>query len=362
MKILQVASSLFGSGGIEKSVLHLAGGLRERGHEVHVAAWRDTWVWRQAQAQGFETVLLRVRKQQDWAALGPYARLLRRGGYDIVNTHFSPDYIVPAVAARLVRQRGCVLTRYFVGPWRGFKRRLYGGMLYPKIIAVSDAVRCALLSGGLAESQVATVYGGVPVRAQAVAPAPLREELGLPADSVLIGIVARLAPEKGHRFLLEAMRDVAPDAVCLVAGQGPEEAALRAYVAANGLADRVRFLGWRLDSDAIIAALDIVVQPSLWEEACSLSIMEAMSLGKPLVATHSGGNAELIAQEESGLLVAKGDVPALAEALNRLARDPGLCGRMGEAGRQRQAERFSVEAMAADTERIYLETLESCPH
>ena len=353
MKILQVASSLFGSGGIEKSVLHLACGLRERGHEVHIAAWCDTWVWQQAQAQGFETIPLRVRKQQDWSALGPYMRVLRRGGYDIVNTHFSPDYIVPATAARLVHQQGRVLTRYFVGPWKGFKRRMYGGMLYPKIIAVSEAVRNALLSGSLPEAQVTTVHGGVPVREQAVVPAPLRKELGLPADAVLIGIVARLAPEKGHRFLLEAMRAVDRKAVCLVAGEGPEETALREYAAANGLADRVYFLGWRLDSDAIMAALDVVVQPSLWEEACSLSILEAMSLGKPLVATLSGGNAELIVQDETGLLVAKHDVPALTEALNRLACDPGLRERMGAAGRRRQVERFSVQAMAADTERVY---------
>ena len=357
MKILQVASSLFGSGGIEKSVLHLACGLRERGHEVHIAAWRETWVWQQAQAQGLETIPLRVRKQQDWAALGPYMRVLREGRYDIVNTHFSPDYIVPAAAARLTHQQGCVLTRYFVGPWKGFKRRMYGGMLYPKIIAVSEAVRSALLSGGLPESQVVTVYGGVQVREQAVVPAPLREELNLPADAVLIGIVARVAPEKGHRFLLEAMRAVDHNAVCLVVGEGPAEAALRAYATANGLADRVRFLGWRLDSDAVMAALDIVAQPSLWEEACSLSIMEAMSLGKPLVATYSGGNAELIAEDETGLLVAKNDVPALTEALNRLARDPDLRGRMGAAGRRRQAERFSVQTMASGTERLYEECL-----
>jgi len=357
LKILQVASALFGSGGIEKSVLHLACGLRERGHEVHIAAGCDTWIWQQAQAQGLETIPLRLRKQRDWSALGPYMRVLRNGQYDIVNTHFSPDYVVPATAARLVHQQGRVLTRYIVKPWNGFKRRVYGGMLYPKIIAVSDAVRNALLSGGLPESQVATVHGGVPVREQAGAPAPLREELGLPADAVLIGIVARLAREKGQRFLLEAMRDVDRKAVCLVVGRGPEEASLRAYRTAHGLADRVHFLGWRLDSDAVIAALDVVVQPSLWEEACSLSIMEAMSLGKPLVATRSGGNAELIAQDETGLLVAKHDVPALTEALNRLARDPGLRQRMGDAGQKRQAECFSIQAMAASTERVYQETL-----
>jgi glycosyltransferase involved in cell wall biosynthesis len=357
LKILQVGSSLPGSGGIEKSVLHNACGLRERGHEVHITARPDTWLWQRAQENGFPTLSVTVRHHQDVAALRPYLRLLRAGGYDIVNTHFSPDYLVAALAARLARQRGIVMTRYVVKPWRGYRRWLYGAALYAHILTVSEAVRRALLSGGIPADRVTTVHGGVETRRKELVPARLREELGIPEETALIGIVSRIAPEKGHRYLLEAMRDVTAAAVCLVVGDGPDRAAMREYVCAHGLEAHVRFLGWRADSEAVIAALDVVVQPSLWEEACSLAIMEAMSLARPVVATRVGGNVELIAPDETGILVPKADAPALADALNALARDAGLRRRMGAAARERQIAGFSVQTMAASTEKVYSEIL-----
>jgi glycosyltransferase involved in cell wall biosynthesis len=357
VKILQVGSSLPGSGGIEKSVLHNACGLRERGHEVHITARPATWLWQRAQENGFTLLPVTVRYHLDFAVLRSYLHLLRAGRYDIVNTHFSPDYLVPALAARWVRQRGIVMTRYVVKPWRGFRRWLYGAALYPHIITVSEAVRSALRAGGIPADRMTTVHGGVETRRKEVAPACLRAELGIAEETALIGIVSRIAPEKGHRALLEAMRDVKADAVCLVVGEGPEEAALRDYARAHNLEARVRFLGWRLDSDAVMAALDIVVQPSLWEEACSLAIMEAMSLARPVVATRVGGNVELIAPGETGMLVPKADAPALADALNALARDAAMRRRMGAAARERQIAGFSVQTMAAGTERVYEKVL-----
>jgi glycosyltransferase involved in cell wall biosynthesis len=357
VKILQVASSLPGSGGIEKSVLHLATGLRARGHEVEITAIPDSWVWKQAQEKGFVTLPVAVRNQHDFAALRPYTQIFRRGNYDIVNVHFSPDYLIPALAAKRAGQRGVVMTRYIVKPWRGVKRWLYGDTLYERILAVSEAVRGALLAGGIAPERVITVHGGVEIPTETLAPAPLREELHLPPEAVLIGIVSRIAPEKGHRFLLEAMRDVDSRAVCLVVGEGPDEAGLQEFVRANGLESRVRFLGWRLDSAAIMTALDIVVQPSLWEEACSLAIMEAMSLGKALIVTRVGGNPELVLHEQSGLVVPKEDSVALAAALNTLVRSSETRQRMGKAARERQRAGFSIETMTAGTEKVYSELL-----
>lgn len=357
VKILQVASSLPGSGGIEKSVIHLAAGLRERGHEVEITAIPDSWVWKQAQEKRFDVHSLTVRHQHDLAAFLPYVRLLRRKRYDIVNVHFSPDYLVPALAAKHAGQHGMVMTRYIVKPWRGLRRRLYGEMLYDRILAVSEAVRGALLEGGIAQERVVAVHGGVEIPTESLAPAPLREELNLAPDSVLIGIVSRIAPEKGHRYLLEAMRNVDSRAICLVVGEGPDEPSLRSFVRENDLENRVRFLGWRLDSAAVMGALDIVVQPSLWEEACSLAIMEAMSLGKPLVVTRVGGNPELVLHEQSGLVVPKENADALAAALNILTGDSQKRRQMGEAARERQRAGFSVQTMTAATERNYQEIL-----
>ncbi len=357
MKILQVGSALFSSGGIEKTILRISEGMRVLGHEVHITAPPDTWVWRSAQERGFTTIPIAIRHQHDFRALGPYKQLLRREYYHIINTHFSPDYLIPALAARLERQSGMVMTRHLCRPWRGFKRWLYGEALYHRIIAVSEAVRRALLSGGMREGQVATVHVGVDLPACAGDHASLRAELNLPPNAVLIGILSRISPEKGHRFLLEAMRSVDGGAYCLVVGDGKDAPVMQAYTQANGLAERVRFLGWRQDSDAILTALDIVVQPSVWEEACSGAIIEAMSQGKPLVATRVGGNPELVEHGLNGLIVPKEDAGALAGALNTLIRDTELRQGMGKAGLKRQRERFSVRTMTENMERVYAELL-----
>lgn len=359
MKILQIGSSLPGSGGIEKFLLHLSEGLRERQHEVHIAARPDAWLWKQAQERGFTLQPLTVAHTHDFRAFAPCRRLFAAGRYDIIATHFSPDYLVPALAARLTGQRGLVLTRHVVGRWRPYKGWLYGKALYPRLIGVSEAVRTALLQSGIAPERVVTVHGATPPPSPVTLPAPLRQELDIPEEAVLIGIVSRLAVEKGHRVLLEALAQVSEQAVCIIAGSGPEEERLRSFATAQHLDARVRFLGWRQDSEAIMRALDIVVQPSLWEEAWGLAIMEAMALGKPVVATQTGGIPELIAHGQAGLLVPKHDAAALADALNALIADPALRARMGQAGQERQRARFSLEALAANTEAVYADLLAS---
>lgn len=356
MKILQVASSLFDKGGIEKSVVSLSIGLRERGHDVAIAAPAGSWIQEQAQIENIEILPMAVRSQYDLSRVVPFSRLFSQRRYDVVNTHFSPDYIIPALAAQISGQPHLVMTRYHVKPWRGTKRWLYEkGLGYSKIIAVSHAVRNALLEGGIAGEFVEVVHGGVPSQLQPSL--ALRAELGLSSHCILVGIVSRISPEKGHRLLLEAMRHVDQNVVCLVVGDGPDLLKMQQFVKESGIEERVRFLGWRTDSGAVIAALDIVVQPSLWEEACSLAIMEAMASGKALVVTQSGGNQELVLHERTGLVVSKSDTGQLVEAINLLARDTDLRDRYGAAAHLRQQELFTVQAMAEGTERVYQQLL-----
>ena len=361
MKILQVASALPNRGGIEKAVLHLAAGLQERGHEVDIAAIPESWVEQEAHKSSLSTVPLTVRRQHDFAALLPCFRLLREKRYDIINTHFSPDYLLPALAARPLKSSCTVMTRYHVKTWRGTKKWMYEkGLGYSKILAVSEAVRNALIAGGMAEEFVEVVYTGVPAppqEPQAMQNNVLRQELDLAPDCVLAGIVSRIAPEKGHGMLLEAMRSVAENVLCLVVGEGPDRAKMEAFARENGLRERVRFLGWRTDALAVMNALDIIVQPSQWEEACSLSILEAMGCGKPLIVTESGGNAELVLHERTGLVVPKSSPAALAAALNTLAQNAALRDAYGRAAKARHGERFTVAAMAEHTEQAYLRLL-----
>ncbi len=352
MKILQAGSSLFNSGGIERYIIHLADGLTARGHEVHITAPSGSWLFKTAEEHHHKAFALKVYNQHDLHTLGAYRRLIRRERYDIINTHFSRDYLVPGLASRLEHRRGMVIHRHMPHCWPHIRRWMYSKALYDKVVGVSHAVYNALLEGGIPPERLEMVYGGV----EKVTPGPapdIRGELGIVPDTVLIGIVSRVIAQKGHRELVQSMKYVDKRAVCVVVGDGNDLATVKRITAQEGLQDRVFFLGWRNDSDAITSALDIVVQPSLWEEACSQAILEAMSMAKPLVVTRSGGNAELVQHGLNGYVVPKFDLQAMADALNLLTSDANLRHTMGVEGLKRQQEQFTVETMAQGMERVY---------
>ncbi len=352
MKILQVGSSLLQGGGIAKHLVHLTHGLQELGHEVHLTAPVNSWLWDFAQRENIPVHNLKVLNQHDLRSLPAYRRLMRSERFDIVHTHFSRDYLVPALASRMEGRGANIITRHMPHCWPHIRRWMYGFKLYERIIGVSQAVSNAMVQGGIPPNRVITVYNGVEQMNTTAIP-NLREELNIPLQSVLIGIVSRVNHQKGQRFLLEALPFVEENAILLIVGDGPDIPLLQRMAKKKNLQQRVRFLGWRKDSDSILEALDVVTQPSLWEEACSLAILEAMPHARPLVVTNSGGNAELVEHGISGLVVEKNDVPALANALNQLIRSPELRRQMGQAGLQRYKNQFTVQHMARKVERVY---------
>jgi len=192
-------------------------------------------------------------------------------------------------------------------------------------------------------------------------PCSLRDEYGISCDDVLVGVVARLEPEKGHQYLIEAWPAVvagAPRAWLAIVGDGSACVALRAQAEAlpTPSRNRIVFTGRRTDISAVTAELDIAVLPSL-REAQGISILEAMARRKPVVASAVGGVPEVLTDGVDGLLVPPRDVPALADALLRLARSPSLRERMGEAGYRTARERYSIEAMVREVQAVYDEEL-----
>ena len=168
--------------------------------------------------------------------------------------------------------------------------------------------------------------------------------------------VANLFPYKGHRDLVEAARivvDSEPGARFLLVGEDRgERAPLRSMIASLGLEDHMLLAGPRADAAAIVAASDLVVQPS-HEEGFPNSVLEGMAASKAVVATNVGGIPEAIADGVTGILVPPRDPPALANALLSLLADPDRARRMGIAGRDRVAAMFSVDRMVSEVERAY---------
>jgi glycosyltransferase involved in cell wall biosynthesis len=181
--------------------------------------------------------------------------------------------------------------------------------------------------------------------------------LGLAGADLVIGVVGRLEEQKGHAYLLAALpalRRAIPNLVVLLVGEGRLEEDLRRQVRELKLESMVRFLGTRRDLTEIYRALDLFVQPSLWE-GLPLALLKAMGAGLPVVATRVSGSREAIVDGVNGSLVAPGDPEALARAILELHRHPEIRRRLGDAAHGTVAERYSLEAMLHRLEELYLD-------
>jgi glycosyltransferase involved in cell wall biosynthesis len=175
----------------------------------------------------------------------------------------------------------------------------------------------------------------------------------------LLGVVARLEPEKGHRHLIDAMPAIlraVPETWLAVVGEGSEADALRSQAESLGVSERVIFTGRRDDVSALTADLTVAVLPSL-REAQGISLLEAMARRVPVVASDVGGIPEVVTDGVDGRLVPPGDAATLAEAVVQLLRDPDLRRRLGEAGRRTVTDRFSIDAQVRRIQNVYDEEL-----
>jgi glycosyltransferase involved in cell wall biosynthesis len=168
----------------------------------------------------------------------------------------------------------------------------------------------------------------------------IREELRL-GDAPLIVSIARLDDEKGGEWLLRALPRVGRGAHLAMVGEGPRLRDWRALCASLGIESRVHFLGLRLDVEEILAAASVVVAPSLCDEGFGLAALEGMAAGRPVVVTDSGPMPEIV--EGAGLVVPKGDAPALADAIDRVLRNDMLARKLGEGGRTRARTVYAMD-------------------
>ena len=210
--------------------------------------------------------------------------------------------------------------------------------------------------------RIRVIYNGVDAAAfqPAREPEEVRRELGIPAGAHVIGVTARLHPVKGHAHLLRALPRVVravPEAHLLLVGDGPERARLERMAAGEGLRDRVHFAGHRSDVADLTQLYDVNVLPSQ-SESLPYTLIEAMLLGKPAVASRCGGIPELVEDGVNGTLVPPGDEAALAAAITDLLTDPAKAGAYGRAGRRRAEERFTKERMVSETFALYQELLD----
>jgi L-malate glycosyltransferase len=295
------------------------------------------------------------------------ARLLRRERPEVFHAHMASPVackwgLAAAVAARVPAVLGTVQVGGYEPPDRPADwqlRALSRGV--DRYLAVSREIAGELTEQlGWPAAKVDVVYNAVDLaRVRVEAPPSLREQLGGSETRPLVLTPARLDAQKGHDVLLEAIPQV-PDAMFLLAGEGPERGRLETLAAERGIADRVRFLGRREDVPQLLAASEVFVLPSLYEGS-SLAVLEAMAAGIPIVSSAIGGTEELIDDGRSGLLVAPGDSEALAAALRRVLGSAELRRSLVAHARERVEAGLTREAMATRVEGVYRELLGEAP-
>ena len=347
LRVLHLDSGREWRGG-QRQVYLLARGLREQGHEPLVIASPDSPLIRRLRSAGIAAAAVRMRADWDLAAARRVRAVLRTWNADLVHAHDARAHAI-ALAALLGRKTlPLVVTRRVPFVPRG---RLKYGRRVARFIAISSAVRDALVAGGVDPSRIDLVYSGVP-RPVVARPRDWRSECRWPDDAVVCGIVGAMTAEKGVATLAE-IADHLPATtrerirLVLLGGQASGTqpvGGLSAFRA--GFVDEIH---------SAMAGLDVLLHPSS-AEGLGTAVIDAMALGVPPVAFRVGGLPELIEDGRSGLLVPAGDIAAFAAATDSLVGDGSLRRYLASAGPPRAAE-FSVDRMVRGTQAAYASVL-----
>ena len=357
--------------GTERHMLDLARGLRAAGADAGIACPDASPLAVRAREDGIKVIPVGKRGFIGWNAVAILRGKLRAGELDVIHAHNGRTALAAALAVKLAGRGRYVLTQHFLEPTRALRRgpkALLSNAVHHWIsrsaghtIAISEAVRAGIEERGESPGDKVTVVpNGIsaPAVEKLTPPAEVRTALGIGTKVPLIVCAARLEREKDVRSLVAAMPEViaaAPDAVCVIVGEGSQRAALEAQIRELGLAGSVRLPGFRTDALSLIHAADIFVLPSV-AEPFGLVLIEAMALGKPVIATRAGGPCEIVDENITGLLVPPGDPAALSAAIKLLVKDESVRLGMGRRGRGRFVEKFTVARMAKETLLIYCKT------
>ena len=296
------------------------------------------------------------------------AGLLKEHGCEVLNTHLARSDLVGLSAARAAGVPVTVCTRHNVRePWQG---------VFPAAIAYGKALSRAdglIVISAAARRHAEKVFGVLPgscrvlpggVDVEECRPRPpdrgLRGRWGLGPEHFVAVAGGRLSREKGVHITVRAAAAAmakVPAVRLLILGDGRERERLQALAQRLGISDRVVFAGWHRDMPRVLSVADVVVHLSL-TEGLGLAIIEAMAMGKCVLAARVGGIPEIIDHGKTGLLVPRGSALEAGDILFRLARARERCGELGPAARARVVDRFQLDTVAGSICKYYSELLE----
>lgn len=340
------------------------------------AAKKEVEVIEMAQMPGDESFQLQGLPRQ----IKEIVKIIKKHNIQVVHTHAS---FAGRLAAKIARVNYIVYTKHRIDeikPGQGVKEKLFNLINHltgHRVIAVSQAVKENLIQQGVKADKITVIYNGIDIedfrrRAkdksgnffssetdveidQALYPTAPDEPRRRPKTNYLVGVIARLEPEKGHCIFLEAAHHILTEinnVKFLIIGIGSAERKLKDYAHKLGIEHAVIFTGLRNDIPELISNLDVVVLPSL-SESFGLSLVEGMCLGKPCVASNVGGIKEIITDGENGLLVEPGDARGLAEKIVFLLQNPTFTQELSRRAARTVEDKFDARSMAGKITALY---------
>lgn len=350
-------------GGITHYALTLASGLKKKGHNVYIASSGGKLLKRFIE-EGiiYIHIPIKTKSEASWNVFASLFKLLpyiKEKNIDIIHAN-----------TRVTQVLGYLIQRFshkpFVSTCHGFFKRRFFRRVFPcwgnKVVAISESVEEHLLCDFEVDKEdIVLIHSGIDTDKFQNINMPVKEKYDVLEGRPVIGTIARLSEEKGHIYLIEAMKHILsdiPGAKLLIIGEGRMKEKLVSLAKKLGIEQHVFFVSETSDTKEVLFDLDVFVMPSL-KEGLGLALMEAMACGLPVVGTAVGGIKNLIQDGKNGLLVNPADPLELAKAILALLRDPSKSDSLGKNAGNFIKENFSKEEMVLKTERMYSECVKA---
>ncbi|MBI4679823.1 MAG: glycosyltransferase family 4 protein [Nitrospirae bacterium] len=360
LTILHTESST-GWAGQEMRIILEAREMKKLGHDIIIAAQPGSGIIPAIEREGFDKEILSMKKKDFITSIIQFVTIISKHNVDIVNTHSSWDSWIASIAARISSRKPIIIrTRHLSTPIsKGLLSRIVYQYLPYLVITTGNSIRESLINiNRFPHDKIVSIPTGVDL--DVFCPRPVNNELrskfGISKEGKAIGTIAALRSWKGHDYLLEAAKiliEKRKDTKFIIAGDGPRYNHLLEKSKSMGITDYVLFLGHRDDIPAVMSILDVIVLPSYANEGVPQSILQAMAMGKPVVASSAGSIPEVVHDKETGILVEPKNANALAEGIVFMLDNYDFARTVAANARKLIETKYSLRHMVDEIEEVY---------